>query len=38
MTDKDGVNGGEREIQREREMETMRGETKQVAWVIAWGI
>lgn len=23
---------------RDREMETMRGETKQVAWVIAWGI
>lgn len=28
----------QRERYRHREMETMRGETKQVAWVIAWGI
>ena len=28
----------QKERQRRREMETMKGETKQVAWVIAWGI
>lgn len=32
----DRVKDGEKD--RDREMETMRGETKQVAWVIAWGI
>lgn len=36
MTDRDGVK--DREKDGDGEMETMRGETKQVASVIAWGI
>lgn len=36
MTDRDGEK--DRERWRHGETETMRRETKQVAWVIAWGI